>query len=34
VLRDGYVMQFGSPLELYHHPENRFVGGFIGSRPR
>lgn len=23
--------QFGSPLELYHHPQNRFVAGFIGS---
>jgi multiple sugar transport system ATP-binding protein len=21
----------GSPLELYHHPRNRFVAGFIGS---
>jgi ABC-type sugar transport system ATPase subunit len=31
VLRDGYVMQFGTPLDLYHHPDNKFVGGFIGS---
>jgi multiple sugar transport system ATP-binding protein len=31
VLRDGYLMQFGSPLDLYHHPDNKFVGGFIGS---
>ena len=23
--------QFGSPLELYHNPANRFVAGFIGS---
>jgi multiple sugar transport system ATP-binding protein len=23
--------QFGSPLELYHEPANRFVAGFIGS---
>ncbi|MBW8192625.1 sn-glycerol-3-phosphate ABC transporter ATP-binding protein UgpC [Neiella marina] len=23
--------QFGSPLELYHNPANKFVGGFIGS---
>ncbi|MCM2679842.1 ABC transporter ATP-binding protein [Echinimonas agarilytica] len=23
--------QFGSPLELYHAPANRFVAGFIGS---
>ncbi len=31
VLRDGSVEQVGSPLELYHHPVNRFVAGFIGS---
>jgi len=31
VLRDGHVEQMGSPLELYHHPDNLFVAGFIGS---
>ena len=31
VLRDGHVEQVGSPLELYHHPDNLFVAGFIGS---
>ena len=31
VLRAGYVEQIGSPLELYHHPDNIFVAGFIGS---
>ncbi|MEZ5847723.1 MAG: sn-glycerol-3-phosphate ABC transporter ATP-binding protein UgpC [Geminicoccaceae bacterium] len=31
VLDAGYVQQFGSPLDLYHHPQNRFVAGFIGS---
>lgn len=31
VLRDGVVEQLGSPLELYHHPQNLFVAGFIGS---
>jgi multiple sugar transport system ATP-binding protein len=31
VLRAGYVEQVGSPLELYHHPRNLFVAGFIGS---
>jgi len=31
VLRAGIVEQMGSPLELYHHPENLFVAGFIGS---
>jgi len=24
-------VQVGSPLELYHHPVNRFVAGFIGT---
>ena len=31
VLRLGTVEQVGSPLELYHYPDNLFVAGFIGS---
>ena len=31
VLNAGHVAQAGSPLELYHHPQNLFVAGFIGS---
>jgi multiple sugar transport system ATP-binding protein len=31
VLNAGNVEQFGSPLDLYHKPANRFVAGFIGS---
>ena len=31
VLRAGHIEQIGSPLDLYHHPRNRFVAGFIGS---
>jgi multiple sugar transport system ATP-binding protein len=31
VLQAGKVEQVGSPLELYHHPVNLFVAGFIGS---
>jgi multiple sugar transport system ATP-binding protein len=31
VLNGGVVEQFGTPLELYHHPQNLFVAGFIGS---
>ncbi|TDX31430.1 multiple sugar transport system ATP-binding protein [Modicisalibacter xianhensis] len=31
VLQGGVVEQVGSPMELYHHPRNRFVAGFIGS---
>ena len=31
VLRDGYVEQIGSPMELYNNPVNQFVAGFLGS---
>jgi multiple sugar transport system ATP-binding protein len=31
VMRDGNVEQTGAPLELYDHPVNVFVAGFIGS---
>ncbi|MFO1150637.1 MAG: sn-glycerol-3-phosphate ABC transporter ATP-binding protein UgpC [Alsobacter sp.] len=31
VLRAGLVEQIGSPTELYDHPANTFVAGFIGS---
>src|SRR5689334_12648311 len=31
VMRDGIVEQRGGPLELYDHPANLFVAGFIGS---
>jgi multiple sugar transport system ATP-binding protein len=31
VLSAGKVEQVGSPLELYEHPRNLFVAGFIGS---
>ena len=31
VMRDGLVEQRGKPLELYDHPANLFVAGFIGS---
>jgi multiple sugar transport system ATP-binding protein len=31
VLRDGEVEQVGTPLELYDHPANAFVGTFLGS---
>ena len=31
VMRDGRVEQVGSPLDLYDHPNNVFVAGFIGS---
>ena len=31
VLNAGIIEQVGAPLELYNHPRNRFVAGFIGS---
>ncbi|MCB1433257.1 MAG: ABC transporter ATP-binding protein [Alphaproteobacteria bacterium] len=31
VLHAGVIEQTGSPLELYRHPRNKFVAGFIGS---
>jgi len=31
VMRDGRIEQTGSPLDLYDHPANQFVAGFIGS---
>ncbi|MCF6335070.1 MAG: TOBE domain-containing protein, partial [Spirochaetales bacterium] len=33
VMKDGFIQQIGSPLELYNKPTNRFVAGFIGSPP-
>ncbi len=31
VLKDGLLMQVGTPRALYDHPDNVFVAGFIGS---
>lgn len=31
IMKDGVVMQAGKPMELYEHPVNKFVAGFIGS---
>ena len=31
VLRDGHIEQVGAPLDIYRHPANLFVAGFIGS---
>jgi multiple sugar transport system ATP-binding protein len=31
VLNAGNIEQFGTPMELYRNPTNRFVAGFIGS---
>jgi multiple sugar transport system ATP-binding protein len=33
LLRRGELQQVGSPRELYEHPRNMFVAGFIGSPP-
>jgi multiple sugar transport system ATP-binding protein len=31
VMRAGVLQQVGSPIQLYNHPNNLFVAGFIGS---
>jgi ABC-type sugar transport systems, ATPase components len=31
VMRDGLLQQVGTPQDLYDHPSNVFVAGFIGS---
>jgi len=31
VMRDGVLQQVGSPDDLYNHPRNVFVAGFIGA---
>ena len=31
IMKDGALQQLGSPHEVYNHPTNRFVAGFIGS---
>ena len=33
VMKFGVIQQIGGPLELYNHPANKFVAGFIGSPP-
>ena len=33
VMKDGFIQQVATPLELYNHPANLFVAGFIGSPP-
>ncbi len=31
VLKDGHVMQVGTPLDLFNLPQNEFVAGFLGA---
>jgi multiple sugar transport system ATP-binding protein len=31
VMKDGYIQQIDSPINLYSSPVNKFVAGFIGS---
>lgn len=31
VMKDGFIQQIDSPTNLYNHPVNQFVAGFIGS---
>ncbi len=31
IMKDGFIKQVGTPQEVFHHPDNLFVAGFIGS---
>ncbi len=31
VMKDGDIQQIGTPKDIYHHPANMFVAGFLGS---
>ena len=31
IMKDGYIQQIGTPQEVFNHPANLFVAGFIGS---
>ncbi|MBQ3384458.1 MAG: ABC transporter ATP-binding protein [Erysipelotrichaceae bacterium] len=31
VMRDGFIQQVGTPQEVFNHPDNVFVAGFIGT---
>ena len=31
IMREGFVQQVGTPQEVFHHPANLFVAGFIGT---
>ena len=33
VMNDGIIQQVDTPMNLYHHPCNLFVAGFIGNPP-
>ena len=33
IMRDGYIEQIGTPSDVFEHPVNIFVAGFIGSPP-
>jgi multiple sugar transport system ATP-binding protein len=32
-MKDGVIQQYGTPMDLYKHPTNKFVAGFIGMPP-
>ena len=31
IMRDGFIQQVGTPQEVFNHPANLFVAGFIGT---
>jgi multiple sugar transport system ATP-binding protein len=32
VMKDGKLLQLGSPVDVYSHPANKFIGEFVGPR--
>jgi multiple sugar transport system ATP-binding protein len=33
IINEGVLQQYGTPLEVFNHPVNEFVAGFIGEPP-
>lgn len=31
IMKDGFIQQVGTPIEVFHFPRNIFVAGFIGT---
>jgi len=31
IMKDGFIQQIGTPQEVFNHPKNLFVAGFIGT---
>ena len=33
IMKDGFIQQIGTPSQVFNHPSNLFVAGFIGTPP-